>query len=146
MKLHNKIILGLVLGAAAGITANQVAKDAAWLTWANNNVMNPVGQVFLRMLIMTVIPLVFSSLTLGVAGLGDIRRIGKVGGKAILYFILSTTLSATIGLFLVNLVRPGDGLDPGIQQELLPEAVVVDEGPLVLVETKRDLRNMDLPF
>lgn len=119
MKLHNKIILGLVLGAAVGITANQVAKDAAWLAWVNNNVMNPVGQVFLRMLIMTVIPLVFASLTLGVAGLGDIRRIGRVGGKAVSYFVLSTTLSATIGLILVNLVQPGAGLDPGIQQELL---------------------------
>lgn len=119
MKLHNKIILGLVLGAVAGISANQFAKDAAWLAWANNNVMNPVGQVFLRMLIMTVIPLVFASLTLGVAGLGDIRRIGKVGGKAVAYFVLSTTLSATIGLVLVNLFQPGAGLDPAIQQELL---------------------------
>ena len=119
MKLHNKIILGLVLGAAAGITANQVAPDARWLAWVNNNVANPVGQVFLRMLLMTIIPLVFASLTLGVAGLGDLRRIGKVGAKTLGYFVLSTFLSATIGLILVNLWKPGEGLDPTLQQQLL---------------------------
>jgi dicarboxylate/amino acid:cation (Na+ or H+) symporter, DAACS family len=118
MKLHNKIILGLVLGAAAGITANQAAPGAAWLSWVNTNVMNPVGQVFLRMLLMTVVPLVFASLTLGVAGLGDVRRIGKVGAKTVTYFILSTFLSAVIGLVLVNLVRPGDGLDPAVREQL----------------------------
>lgn len=119
MKLHNKIILGLILGAAFGVTANRVAPGAPWLNWFNTNLANPVGQVFLRLLLMTVIPLVFASLTLGVAGLGDIRRIGKVGAKAISYFLFSTTLSATIGLVLVNLLRPGEGLDPGIQQQLL---------------------------
>lgn len=118
MKLHNKIILGLFLGAAAGVTANQLAPGASWLNWLNNNIMNPVGQIFLRMLLMTVVPLVFASLTLGVAGLGDIRRIGKVGAKTVSYFVLSTFLSATIGLILVNLLRPGDGLDPAIRQQL----------------------------
>ena len=119
MKLHNKIILGLVVGAAAGITANRLAPGAPWLNWVNNNVANPVGQVFLRMLLMTVIPLVFASLTLGVAGLGDIRRIGQVGAKTVAYFLLSTALSATLGLVLVNLVRPGDGIDPVVQQQLM---------------------------
>ena len=119
MKLHNKIILGLVLGAIAGISANQLAPDAAWLNWVNRNVANPVGQVFLRMLLMTIIPLVFASLTLGVAGLGDLRRIGKVGAKTLSYFVLSTFLSAIIGLLLVNLAKPGEGLDPALQQQLL---------------------------
>ncbi len=119
MKLHNKIILGLVLGAAAGVTANRFAADAGWLRWVNDNLMNPVGQVFLRMLIMTVIPLVFATLTLGVAGLGDLRHIGKVGAKTMAYFLLSTGLSAVIGLVLVNLFQPGAGLDPAMQQELL---------------------------
>ncbi len=118
MKLHNKIILGLALGAVAGVSANRFAADAAWLNWVNNNVANPVGQVFLRMLLMTVVPLVFASLTLGVAGLGDIRRIGKVGAKTIGYFALSTTISAVIGLLLVNYLKPGEGLDPGIQRQL----------------------------
>jgi DAACS family dicarboxylate/amino acid:cation (Na+ or H+) symporter len=119
VKLHNKIIVGLVLGAAAGVTANQVAAGAPWLNWVNNNLANPVGQVFLRMLLMTVIPLVFASLTLGVAGLGDIRRIGRVGVKAVAYFLFSTALSAAIGLVLVNIFKPGEGLDPAMQQQLM---------------------------
>src|SRR2546427_3919149 len=71
------------------------------------------------MLLMTIVPLVFASLTLGVAGLGDIRKIGRVGGRTIAYFLVSTAISATIGLILVNLVQPGVGLDPALVKELL---------------------------
>ncbi len=118
MKLHNKILLGLVLGAACGVGAHFAAKDAGWLAWFNNNVANPVGQVFLRMLLMVVVPLVFASITLGVAGLGDLRRVGRVGVRTISYFLLSTTISATLGLTLVNLVQPGSGMDPATREEL----------------------------
>src|SRR3989475_10440013 len=71
------------------------------------------------MLLMTIVPLVFASLTLGVAGLGDIRKIGRVGGRTIAYFLVSTAISATIGLILVNLVQPGVGLDPALVKVLL---------------------------
>ncbi len=119
MKLHTKIVLGLVLGAAAGVAANAFAADSAWVRWVGTNVANPVGQIFLRMLLMTVIPLVFASITLGVAGLGDIRKVGRVGGRTLAYFMLSTTLSALLGLALVNLVRPGDGLEPALRDQLM---------------------------
>ena len=75
MKLHSKIVLGLVLGAASGVAANQLAPGAPWVRWVGDNVAGPVGQVFLRLLLMTVIPLVFTSITLGVAGIGDIRKV-----------------------------------------------------------------------
>ena len=55
MKPHTKIVLGLILGAACGVTANALAPDAAWVRWIGDNVAGPVGQVFLRMLLMTVI-------------------------------------------------------------------------------------------
>lgn len=118
MKLHNKIMLGLVLGAAAGVGANAFAPGARWVQWMANNVANPVGQVFLRMLLMTVVPLVFASITLGVAGLGDLKKLGRVGGKTLGYFLLSTVLSATLGLLLVNLVRPGDGVEEAVRNQL----------------------------
>ena len=118
MKLHTKIVLGLVLGASAGVLANVLGKDAPWVLWVTDNVASPVGQVFLRMLLMTVVPLVFASITLGVAGLGDLKRLGRVGGKTLAYFVLSTVLSATLGLVLVNVVRPGEGLDPAVRQQL----------------------------
>lgn len=119
MKLHTKIILGLLLGAACGIAANVFAGDARWVRWIGNNVAGPVGQIFLRMLLMTVIPLVFASITLGVAQLGDIRKVGRVGARTIAYFLLSTALSVLVGLTLVNLVRPGVGLAPEVREQLM---------------------------
>jgi len=133
VKLHTKIIIGLVSGATVGIVANAFAVGASWVAWIGvpadaaapvvrwigNNIAGPVGQIFLRMLLMTIVPLVFASLTLGVAGLGDIRKIGRVGARTIAYFLVSTAVAATIGLILVNVVRPGDGLDAGIREQLM---------------------------
>jgi len=133
VKLHTKIIIGLLGGATVGIIANAFATGAGWVAWVGipadwahdkvqwlgNNIAGPVGQIFLRMLLMTIVPLVFASLTLGVAGLGDIRKIGRVGVRTIAYFLVSTAISATIGLILVNLVRPGAGLDAGIREQLM---------------------------
>ena len=119
MKLHTKIVLGLLLGAVSGVAANTFAGGAEWVTWIGNNIAGPVGQIFLRMLLMTVVPLVFASITLGVAGLGDVRKVGRVGGRALAYFLLSTVLSAIVGLTLVNIVRPGDGLPAAVRDELM---------------------------
>ena len=144
MKLHPKILLGLLLGAAAGVAANfasggqvseahrliqaDVAGDslraavsgtALAVERANEYVMNPVGQVFLRMLFMTVIPLVFASLTLGVAGLGDIRHVGRLGSRTVVYFLASTALAAAVGLFFVNLISPGVGLPEDVRISLM---------------------------
>src|SRR5256712_4775140 len=119
VKLHTKIVLGLVLGAASGIAANTLAPGAAWGRWIGDNVAGPVGQVVLRMLLMTLIPLVFTSITLGVAGLGDIRKVGRVGIRTLVYFLLSTALSAAIGLVLVNLFPPGAGLPSEVREQLM---------------------------
>jgi dicarboxylate/amino acid:cation (Na+ or H+) symporter, DAACS family len=119
VKLHTKIILGLVLGAVAGIATYTLAGSAPWVGWIRDNVAQPVGQIFLRLLIMTVVPLVFCSLALGVAGLGDLRHIGRVGGRAVGYFLISTALSVTLGLILVNLIRPGEGLDVAVRSQLM---------------------------
>lgn len=120
MKLHTKILLGLLIGAVIGITANQtLGGDHATVAWVNKYLAGPVGQIFLRMLFMIVIPLVFASISLGVAGLGDLRRVGRVGTKAITYFLLSTALAATLGLIAVSIVRPGESLDPTTRASLL---------------------------
>jgi DAACS family dicarboxylate/amino acid:cation (Na+ or H+) symporter len=79
----------------------------------------PAGQMWLRALIMVVIPLVFSRLSLGVAGLGDLHKLGRVGLKTLLFFLMVTTLAAVLGLSLVNLVRPGVGLSAESRERLL---------------------------
>ena len=120
MKLHTKILVGLLVGASLGITANQtLGADHRVVQWVNEYVAGPVGQIFLRLLFMIVMPLVFASIALGVAGLGDIRRVGRVGGKAIGYFLVTTALAATLGLFVVNLARPWEQISPKTRGELL---------------------------
>ena len=121
MALHTKILLGLLIGAAAGVASNLTAHDSPTLRWVVDNVAQPVGQIFLRLLFMVVVPLVFASVTLGVASLGDLRRIGRVGVKTLLLFLATTAIAVCLGLILVNLVRPGESLDPAIRTALMAE-------------------------
>ena len=120
MKLHTKILIGLLVGAVAGgITNFLFGTTHPVIEGINRYVTIPIGQIFLRMLFMVVMPLVFASISLGVAGLGDIRRVGRVGGKAIGYFFLSTVLAATLGLVIVNLARPWEYVVPETRVALM---------------------------
>lgn len=119
--LHTKILSGLVLGAVLGVACNAFFGEAPALTWVVKNIAQPVGQVFLRMLLMVTVPLVFASLTLGVASLGDVSRIGRVGGRTLLAFLATTSLAVLIGLITFNLVRPGERMDAGTRDALIAE-------------------------
>ncbi len=121
MKLHTKIALGLVLGALVGGLGNAFFGGAPWLDWVSTNVAYPVGQVFLRLLFMTVVPIVFTSIALGVAGIGDIGTLGRLGGRTMMFFAFSTLIAATIGLTLVNTVRPGGGLPEETRDALMTQ-------------------------
>ncbi|HEX2219011.1 MAG TPA: dicarboxylate/amino acid:cation symporter [Gemmatimonadales bacterium] len=135
--LHTKILLALVLGAAAGVASNIYAGDSATLSWVTDNVAQPVGQIFLRLLFMVVVPLVFASVTLGVASLGDLRRIGRVGTKTLLIFLATTAVAVVVGLLLVNLIRPGESLDPAIRTALMAEYSSEAGEKVVLSEENR---------
>ncbi len=119
MKLHTKIGLGLLLGALVGGLCNRFAADAPWLLFVSDNVMYPVGQVFLRLLFMTVVPIVFTSIVVGVAGIGSMTVLGRLGARTIGFFALSTLMAATIGLTLVNTIRPGSGLPAATRDDLM---------------------------
>ncbi|MBM3750780.1 MAG: dicarboxylate/amino acid:cation symporter [Acidimicrobiia bacterium] len=120
MKLHTKILIGLAVGLTAGVTTNlTVGVDNPTVEWVNRYIAGPVGQIFLRMLFMVVMPLVFASIALGVAGLGDIRKVGRVGGKAIGYFFVTTCLAATLGLIVVNMMKPWERVSPETRVELM---------------------------
>ncbi len=121
MPLHTKTLLGLSLGAVAGIASNLLWHDAPALAWIVNNVANPVGQVFLRLLFMIVVPLILASVTLGVAALGDLERLGRIGGKSLGFFLITTTIAAIIGLTLMNVFAPGHSITPELQQQLLAQ-------------------------
>ncbi|TPV95652.1 MAG: dicarboxylate/amino acid:cation symporter [Myxococcales bacterium FL481] len=120
MALHTRILLGLVIGAAIGIGVNLgLGGDHAVVAFLNTYVAGPVGQVFLRMLFMIVMPLVFASISLGVAGIGDIRGVGRVGGKTLGFFLGTTVMAASLGLVIVSAVRPGELLDASTREGLL---------------------------
>jgi Na+/H+-dicarboxylate symporter len=83
--LHTRILIGLGVGIAGGLLADTLfGGDDLRVQWVIANITEPVGQLFLRVLLMIVVPLVLSSLVVGIAGLGDIRKIGRMGVRSIL--------------------------------------------------------------
>src|SRR5206468_1129783 len=86
---------------------------------------------FLRLIFMAVLPLLFSALALGVAGLGDVRTLGRIGLKTFLYTLVVTSASVLLGLILVNVFQPGAGLAPEVRatlQQTMPAPVVPSAG------------------
>ena len=111
--LHTKILIGLAVGVIAGVTVNRLlGGDHPTVVWIVDNITQPVGQLFLRLLLMIVVPLVFSSLVVGVAGIGDVRKLGRVGLKSFGYCLVISAISVVIGLTLANTIKPGKRIDP----------------------------------
>jgi proton glutamate symport protein len=101
--LTQQILLGLVLGVAAGALLSRTHPD-----WAG--VFNPFSQLFLRLIKMIIAPLIFSTLVAGIAGAGHAKAVGRMGLRAIVYFEIVTTVALLIGLLAVNVLKPGVGL------------------------------------
>lgn len=117
LALHTKILIGLIVGVVGGIAVNQIGKSAGenfvwWTNWTIKNFTEPIGQLFLNLLLMIVVPLVFSSLVVGVAGIGDIRKLGRIGLKSFGYCLIISAISVVIGLGLANTIRPGERINP----------------------------------
>ena len=99
--LHTKILIGLLVGISGGLMANQFwGGTHANVAWAITNITQPIGSLFLNLLLLIVVPLVFSSLVVGVAGIGDIRKLGRIGLKSFAYCIIISAISVLIGLGL----------------------------------------------
>jgi dicarboxylate/amino acid:cation (Na+ or H+) symporter, DAACS family len=117
--LHVKILSGLAVGVIAGLSVNiGIGGDDSSVAWTVHHITEPVGALFLRLLLMLVIPLVFSSLVVGVAGIGDLRKLGRVGLKTFLYTAVISAISVVIGLTLANTIKPGKHIDPNTAQRL----------------------------
>jgi DAACS family dicarboxylate/amino acid:cation (Na+ or H+) symporter len=110
--------IGLAAGLGLGVLAHLFFGDAAWLHWMSANLVEPVGQIFLRLLFMLVIPLIVSALALAVAELGDLRRLGRIGLKTLACTAAVSTIAVAIGVGLVNLFEPGSGLPEELKQGL----------------------------
>src|SRR5262245_57482156 len=105
---HTRILLGLIIGAATGVAVNgYFGAGNPTVEWFVTQFTEPIGELFLRLLLMTVVLLVFSSLIVGVAGVGDIRRLGRIGLKCLAYTVVISAISVAIGIGMANLVQPG---------------------------------------
>ncbi len=117
---HTRILLGLVLGAVVGTAMNAaVGADADVTVALNTWVCGPIGQIFLRLLFMVVIPLVFCSVVGGTASIGDVTALGRIGVKTAAFFAITTALAVALALVVTVVVRPGDALDAATKSELM---------------------------
>ena len=115
MQLYTKILIGLGAGTAVGAVANVADIEPL------RNVLiqaEPVGTAFIRLITMIVIPLVIASLMVGTASLGDLRKLGRIGGKTVVYYFVTTALAVSHGLLLSNVIEPGGRVDPATRDQL----------------------------
>ncbi len=112
--------LGLLLGLAVYYLAGS---DARWVRTFTTYVTTPFSQLFLNLIFMLIVPLLFSALVIGVAEMGDIRSLGRVGWKTLGYTIVLSGIAVLLGLLLVNVLKPGAGVDVALANQLLQENV-----------------------
>lgn len=96
-----QVIVAIICGIAVGAIWPSVGQE-----------MKPIGETFINMIKMVIAPIIFLTIVLGIASMGSMKKVGRVGGKALLYFEIVTTAALIIGIIVANVVRPGDGLDP----------------------------------
>lgn len=129
MKLHWQIIIGLLAGMIFGIFAavNQLGDFTSdWVT--------PFGTLFVNLLKLIAMPLVFASLVTGVASLADVSKLSRMGGRTIGIYLLTTVVSITIGLLVVNLLEPGKSIPPEVSADLQASYVSEIEGRADTIE------------
>src|SRR6188508_1774270 len=124
-RLANRILIGLLAGAAAGAATLAIGAFApVVLTAARSvatHVLDPFGQVFLRLLFFVVMPLVFASLAAGVVQLGRLSRLGPLAGRTFTLFFFNMAIAVALGMVMMNVVQPGNRLDDATQTRLVEE-------------------------
>ena len=133
LPLHWKIIIGLILGGLYGILSAAMGWSQFTSDW-----ITPFGDIFLNLLKVIAVPLVLASLITGVASLSDVKKLSRIGGRTIAIYIITTTVSVTIGLVLVNLLEPGAGVPQGLQEQLQAAYQSDAESDMEMAETAKE--------
>jgi Na+/H+-dicarboxylate symporter len=132
LQLHHWILIAMGLGAALGLTLNWAGNQGMVDADIVGNVAivgKEVGDLFLRLLQMLVVPLIVSSLITGVTGMGDLRTLGSIGGRAIAFYLTTSFLAILTGIAVVNLIRPGDGAELALLEEGAADGPLLTEAP-----------------
>ncbi len=109
--LQMKMLIGFLVGLTLGLVVYTTQPGAPWVIWVTQNVTKPVGDVFLNLLFMLVIPLIFSALVVGIAEMGDVRSLKRVGLKTLVYTVFLSSIAVLIALAAANLFKPGAGVE-----------------------------------
>jgi Na+/H+-dicarboxylate symporter len=117
--LHLKMLIGFLVGLIGGLFVYTTQPDAPWVAIVTEYVTGPIGQVFLRLLFMLVIPLLFSALVVGISEMGEIRSLKRVGLRTLAYTIIVSSIAVAVSLAVVNLLQPGAGVDRDLAASLL---------------------------
>jgi Na+/H+-dicarboxylate symporter len=132
LQLHHWILIAMSLGAVLGLTLNwaggQGMVDAS-LVGNVATVGKAIGDLFLRLLQMLVVPLIISSLITGVTGMGDLRTLGSIGGRAIAFYLSTSFLAIVTGIVMVNIIRPGEGAELALLEEGAATGALLAEDP-----------------
>ncbi len=121
-KLQLRILIGFILGLVGGLAVHSLAADATWVDTVVTYVTGPIGQIFLRLLFMLVIPLLFSALVVGISEMGEIRSLRAIGIRTLVYTVIVSGIAVALSLALVNILKPGQGVDPAAAQDLLAQS------------------------
>jgi proton glutamate symport protein len=127
LQLHHWILIAMGLGAALGLGLNWAGVEGVVDSGTVANaamVGKAVGDLFLRLLQMLVVPLIVSSLITGITGMGDLRTLGSIGGRAIVFYLTTSLLAILTGIFVVNIVKPGEGAELALLEEGATEGLI----------------------
>jgi len=133
-RIHRTLYFQVLLAIAFGVLLGAVAPQTG-------AAMKPLGDAFIKLIKMLIAPVIFCTVVLGIAGAGDLKKVGRTGGLALLYFEVVSTLSLLLGLIIVNLLRPGAGMNVDVRA-LDMGAVAAYTGPGKMLSTRDFLLNI----
>ena len=119
LELQWQMLIGFLVGLVAGLIVYSTQPEAAWVEAVTTYVTEPIGQVFLRLLFMLVIPLLFSARVVGISEMGEIRSLKRVGLRTLAYTVIVSSIAVAVSLAAVNILQPGAGIDRAVANEML---------------------------
>jgi DAACS family dicarboxylate/amino acid:cation (Na+ or H+) symporter len=119
LELQWQMLVGFLVGLVGGLIVYASQRDARWVEIVTTYVTQPIGQIFLRLLFMLVIPLLFSALVVGISEMGEVRSLKRVGIRTLVYTVIVSAIAVVVSLVVVNLLQPGAGVDRAAAAQLL---------------------------
>lgn len=143
MPLHWKIAIGFFAGLLLGMLIHYgIGADMGWVQGLTKYVTQPFSKLFLSLIFMLIVPLLFSALVVGVSEMGDIRSLGRIGWRTLAYTVILSGTAVLVGLVMVNVFKPGAGVDHALAQQLLHEGA--ERAQMIVKDSTAQPKGMDM--